>query len=188
MSFISGKNNNFRFHFPKVFVPDAIEEKYTPFLKRIPGCMCENIIDFINYSIKKVDLQVNPETYETIEQVDRGTPFGRLSRSDKYPDGLWKREMTITFQLDSMYLIWFIMCELLMHYYCIKDKYLPKPPGMEILDMYNKVMYRVTFDQLLFTGVDGLDFDFASTELDQKELSTTWIANKVDIVLEPSKV
>lgn len=188
MSFLSGKNNNFRFHFPKVFVPQEIEDEYSPLLKRIPGCMCESIIDFVNYSIQKVDLQANPDTYEVIEQVDRSTPYGRLSRSDKFPSALWKREITITFQLDSMYLIWFIMCELLMYYYCIKDKYLPKPPGMEILDMYNKVMYRVTFDNLIFTGVSNLEFDFTSNELDQKVITTTWIANKVNIEMEPSKV
>ena len=188
MSFISGKNNNFRFHFPKVFVPDEIENKYSPLLKRIPGCMCETIIDFINYSIKSVELQVSPNQQELIEQVDRGTPYGRSSRSDAYPDFLWNKDMTITFQLDSMYLIWFILCELFMYYYCIKPKYLPKSPGMEILDMFGKVVYRITFDNLLFTSVSGLEFDFSSNEIDQKILTTTWRANKVDLVIEPSKV
>lgn len=188
MSFISGKNNNFRFHFPKVFVPEEYEDKYLPLLKRIPGTMCESVIDFINYSIKSVELQVSPNQQEVIEQVDRGTPYGRVSRSDAVPDLLWNKEMTITFQLDSMYLIWFILCDLYMYYYCVKPKYLPKSPGMEILDMYNKVMYRVTFEDLLFTSVSGLEFDFSSNDIDQKILTTTWRANKVDLKLEPSKV
>ena len=187
MSFLSGKNNNFRFHFPKVFVPEEFEKKYEPFLKRIPGCMCESVIDFINYSVKSVELEVSP-SQETIEQVDRGTPYGRHSRSDAYPDLLWNRDITITFQLDSMYLIWFILCDLFMYYYCIKPKFLPKAPGMEILDMYNKVMYKISFVDLLFLSVSGLEFDFSSNEIDQKILTTTWKANKVDIVLEPSKV
>lgn len=188
MSFISGKNNNFRFHFPKVFVPEEFESKYTPLLKRIPGCMCENVIDFINYSIRSVELQVSPNQQETIEQTDRGTPYGRHSRSDAFPDLLWNKEMTITFQLDSMYLIWFILCDLFMYYYCIKSKYLPKAPGMEILDMYNTVLYRVSFEDLLFTSVSGLEFDFSSNEIDQKLITTTWFANRVNLELEPSKV
>ena len=184
MPFLSGKNNNFRFHFPKVFVPEEIEKKYIPLLHRIPGCMCETVIDFINFSIKSIELQVNPDTYEPIEQVDRATPYGRLSRSDTFPDMLWKKDMTITFQLDSMYLIWHIMCELFMHYYCIKDKYIPKPPGMEILDCYHKIVYRITFEDLLFTGVSGLEFDYSSNEIDQKSITTTWKANRVDIVFD----
>jgi hypothetical protein len=188
MAFLSGKNNNFKFHFPKIFVPEEIEKKYTPLLKTIPGCMCETVIDFINFSIKNVQLQVNPNNYEPIEQVDRATPYGRISRSDAVPDFLWKKDMTIAFQLDSMYLIWFILCDLFIHYYVIKEKYLPKPPGMEILDMYDRVVYRVTFEDLLFTGIDGLEFDYSSNEIDQKLFNTTWKANKVDIVLEPSRI
>ena len=30
MAFLSGKNNNFKFNFPKALVPDEIEIKYTP--------------------------------------------------------------------------------------------------------------------------------------------------------------
>ena len=32
MAFLSGKNNNFKFNFPKTFVPDEIEKKYSPIL------------------------------------------------------------------------------------------------------------------------------------------------------------
>lgn len=188
MSFLSGKNNNFRFHFPKLFVPQEYEDKYEPLLKRIPGCMCESVVDFINYSIKSVELQVNPNEQEPIAQTDRGTPYGRYSRSDAFPDLLWNKDITITFQLDSMYLVWFVLCDLFMYYYCVKPKYLPKTPGMEILDMYDKVIYRITFEDLLFIGISGLNFDFSSNEIDQKIFTTTWKANKINMCLEPSRV
>ena len=184
MAFLSGKNNNFRFAFPKLFVPDEIEEKYVPIINRIPGNMCTTVVDFINYSIKSVELEVNPAEYEPIEQVDRATPYGRISRSDFFPDFLWKKSMTISFQLDSTYVIWSIMVDLFMYYYCINDKYIPACPGMEILDCYNKVLYRITFDDLLFTGVSGLEFDFSSNEVDQKIITTNWRANKVNVVLD----
>lgn len=184
---LSGKYNNFRFHFPKVFVPDDIEEKYSPLLKRIPGCMCETVIDFINYSIKSIELNVGM-SQELIEQTDRGTPYTRASRSDAFPDMLWQRDMTITFQLDSMYLIWFILSEIYMYYYCVKDKYLPKPPGMEILDMYDKVLYRVEFTDLIFQSLSGMEFNFSENTVDQKMITTTWRSNKVTATIEPSKV
>lgn len=188
MAFLSGKNSNFRFEFPKLFVPEEIEKKYAPVLNRIPGNMCTSVISFLNLAIKSVDLEVNPVEYEPIEQVDRGTPYHRLSRSDFYPDFLWNKKMTITFQLDEAYIIWSILVELFLYYYCIKDKYIPACPGMEILDCHNKVMYRITFDNLLFTGVSGLEFDFSSAEVEQKTITTNWVANKVDIKLEPSRI
>ena len=51
MAFLSGKNNNFRFAFSKPFIPQEIEDKYSPVLNRIPGNMCETVLDFLNYSI-----------------------------------------------------------------------------------------------------------------------------------------
>ena len=96
--------------------------------------------------------------------------------------------MTISFQLDSTYVIWSIMVDLFMYYYCIKDKYIPACPGMEILDCYNKVLYRITFDDLLFISVSGLEFDFSSNSIDQKTITTTWSANKINFDLIPSRV
>jgi hypothetical protein len=190
MAFLSGKNNNFKFEFPKVFVPKEIEDKYSQILNRIPGNMCTTVVDFLNYSIKSVELEVNPAEYEPIEQTDRGTPYGRLHRSDFFPDFLWKKSMTITFQLDSAYIIWAILTEIFMYYYMAEPnpKFIPACPGMEILDCYNRSLYRITFDDLLFTGVSGLEFDFSSNEVDQKIVTTNWRANKVNVVLEPARV
>lgn len=183
---LSGKNDNFRFKFPKTFVPDVIEDKYSALIKRIPGNMCETVIDFINCSMKSVELDVGMRQ-DVIQQIDRGTPFGRVSRSDAIPDMLWARELNITFQLDGMYLIWFILSELYLYYYCIKDKYIPKPPGMEILDALDKVVYRVEFTDLIFKGLDGLTFDMSDNSIDQKVITTNWQANKVSIELGISK-
>ena len=190
MAFLSGKNNNFKFTFPKVFVPQEIEDKYSPILNRIPGNMCTTVIDFLNYSIKSVELEVNPAEYEPIEQVDRGTPYGRLHRSDMFPDFLWKKTMTITFQLDGAYIIWAILTDLFIYYYIAEPgpRFMPASPGMEILDCYNHSLYRITFTDLLFTSVSGLDFDFSSNEVEQKTIMTTWRANKVNVILEPSRV
>ena len=98
--------------------------------------------------------------------------------------------MTITFQLDSAYIIWSILTDLFMYYYCAEPgpRYIPACPGMEILDCYNHSLYRITFDNLLFTGVSGLQFDFSSNEVDQKIVTTNWRANKVNVIFEPSRV
>jgi hypothetical protein len=80
------------------------------------------------------------------------------------------------------------MCELFIYYYQIKDKYLPTPPGMEVLDCNHKVLYRITFIDLLFTGISGLEFDFSSNSIDPKTINTTWSANKINFDLIPSRV
>ena len=152
----------------------------------------DNVNDFINYSIMSVEIEVNPAEYEPIEQVDRGTPFGRLSRSGFYPDYLFAKNITITFQLDAAYIIWSIWVDLFFHYYCLDrkkdDKYIPKLPGMEILDSYGKVLYRISFFNLLYTGVSGLEFNFSSNDIEQKTITTNWVANEILMDFEPSHV
>lgn len=183
---LSGRDDNFRFRFPKTFVPEEIEKKYSVLINRIPGCPMKTVIDFINFSMKSVEMDVGMKQ-EQIEQIDRGTPYGRISRSDAIPDMLWAREINIIFQLDALYLIWFIMSELYLYYYCCKDKYIPKPPGMEILDVYDKVIYRVEFTDMIFKGLSGLTFDMSNNTIEQKIITTNFAANKVTINLEPSK-
>ena len=188
MAFLSGKNNNFRFNFAKTFIPQEIEDKYSPILNRIPGNMCENVLDFINYSIKSVVLQVSPNTYEVIQQRDRGTPYERMRRSSAYPDMLFNKEMTITFQLDQAYIIWSILSDVFMYYYCSSEnKFIPPFPGMQILDCYNKIMYRIDFIDVLFTSLSGLQFDFSSDTIEQKTIETTWKASRVVINFEPQE-
>ena len=190
MAFLSGKNNNFKFAFPKGFVPKEIEDKYTPILNRIPGNMCTTVIDFINYSIQSIELEINPNEYEPIEQIDRGTPYGRKHRSDTYPDLLFVKTMSIVFQLDTSYIIWSVLTDLFIYYYCAppEEKYISTGPGMEILDCYHKVLYRIKFINLLYTGVSGLEFNFSSNDVEQKTITTQWLANKIDIEFEPSHI
>ena len=189
MGFLSGKNNNFRFTFPVPFIPEEIENKYRPILNRIPFNMCETVLDFVNYSISGIEFEMGLDASELIEQTDRATPQGRYSRSDAVPDMLWNRDITITFQLDSSYLIWHILCEVFMYYYCSdEDRFIPPFPGMEIMDCYNKVMYRIDLNNVLFTSVSGLEFDFSSDSVEQKTIETTWRVSKIDINFEPSRI
>lgn len=185
--FLSGSFNQFKFEFPKVFIPEELNEKYKPFLKRIPGCMIEEPIEFLNYAVKKVSLQLNPQNYVPIEQRDRQTPYVRRSRSDEHPMFNYNKEITITFQTDSSYLIWFLLCDLWEYYYCTKDKFLPALPGMILLDARGKELYRVSMKDVLFTGVDGLEFNFSDNTVDTKELNATFFANYVNCELATSR-
>jgi hypothetical protein len=189
MAFLSGKNNNFRFAFSKPFIPQEIEDKYTPILNRIPGNMCETVLDFLNYSIKSVNIQVSPNGYDAITQRDRGTPYERVRRSSAFPDTLFNKDMTIIFQLDQAYIIWSILSELFIYYYCSdEDRFIPPFPGMEIMDCYNVIIYRINFNDVLFTNVSGLEFDFSSDSIEQKTIETTWKVSRIDIDFEHTRI
>ena len=189
MAFLSGKNNNFRFSFSKLFIPQEIEDKYSPILNRIPGNMCDTVLDFLNYSIKSVNIQISPNGYDVIMQRDRGTPYDRPRRSNAFPDTLLNKDMKITFQLDQAYIIWAVLSELFIYYYCSdENKFIPPFPGMEIMDCYNKIIYRIDLNNVLFTSLSGLEFDFSGDSVDQKTIETNWKISRIDINFEPSRI
>ncbi len=43
---LSARNNQFKFDFPRNFIPKVIAEKYKPFLNRIPGGLIKEPIDY----------------------------------------------------------------------------------------------------------------------------------------------
>ena len=49
-------------------------------------------------------------------------------------------------------------------------------------------MYRLDFNDVLFTSVSGLEFDFSSDSVEQKTIDTTWKVARVDVNFEPSRV
>ena len=46
---LSARNNQFKFDFPRNFIPEPIAKKYKPFLTRIPGGLIKEPIDYWNY-------------------------------------------------------------------------------------------------------------------------------------------
>ena len=66
---VSARNNQFRFNFPKTFIPKEIIDKYRPYLNRIPGNMIKEPIDFLNYGIQGLNLP--GPSYDPVEQFDK---------------------------------------------------------------------------------------------------------------------
>ena len=46
---LSARNNQFKFEFPRNFIPKEIADKYKPYLNRMPGSMIKEPIDYFNY-------------------------------------------------------------------------------------------------------------------------------------------
>ena len=53
---LSAKNNQFRFEFPRTFIPSEIVDKYKPFIQKMPGNMISEPIDFFNYGIQSLNI------------------------------------------------------------------------------------------------------------------------------------
>lgn len=179
---LPARNNQFEFFFSKTFIPQEIEERYMPYLMRIPGGMFARCIDFVNYGIQGFNLQ-NTQ-FDVVEQYDRKTPYSRIYRSPFSPEKLTSKEFTVTNQLYDGYVNYFLMLDLFHHYYSSAgDKFIPGIPFLRVMDGNGYEIFTIEFKNVLFTSIDGLDFNFSSNTIDMKTFSCTFRAQEVEIKL-----
>ena len=65
---LSARQSQYRFWFPKIFVPDEIKQKYIPFVTRIPGLLIKDPIEVLNSTVQSFNLP--GPNYNPIEQTD----------------------------------------------------------------------------------------------------------------------
>lgn len=178
---ISGQNDQFEFGFPKELIPQHIEDRYMQVLERMPGNCFSHVIDFLNYSIQSVDFTLAPAGYTPNDQVDINTPWSRKHREASHPMGVMGRDMTVTFQLDSQYLIYFLLCDLWFYYYAtFSEKFLPPGISFRIKDAYGVDMVRVKMSNVLLTGVSNLEFNFSNKDVNMKTMTATFTINEFE--------
>lgn len=179
---LSARNNQFEFFFSKTFIPKEIEEKYMPYLSRIPGNMFNRCIDYLNYGIQGFNLQ--GAQFDIVDQIDRHTPYGRIYRSAQSPESLSNKDFTITSQLYDSYINYFLFLDLFYYYYnSTNQQFIPGVPFLRIFDGGGYELFSVEFKNVLFTSIDGLDFDFSSNTIDMKTFTCNFRAQEVEVKL-----
>ena len=63
------------------------------------------------------------------------------------------------------------------------DKFIPDVPYLRIMDGYGYEIFTIEFKNVLFTSIDGLDFNFSSNTIDMKTFNCTFRAQEVEIKL-----
>lgn len=179
---LSARNNQFEFFFSKTFIPEEIEKKYSPYLKRIPNSMFDRCIDFVNYGIQSFNIQSTQ--YNPIEQLDRSTPYSRIYRPSQTPESLIQKEFSITNQLYDGYINYFMMLDLFYYYYNNNESnFINGVPFVKIIDGTGYEIFSIEFKNVLFTSIDGLDFNFSSNTIDMKTFNCTFRAQELEIKL-----
>lgn len=190
MPFLSGSNNQFQFRFPKIFIPIEIEKKYKPILHRVAGFPIDECSEFLNYAIQSIQLNTSINQ-QVIEQTDTGTSYTRTYRSQEHQDKLYEKNFVIVFQLDSAYLLYFMLCDIFFYYYQSDNKkYVPEAFYITIIDQFNKQLYRINLHSVIFYSISGIEMNFSNRSIDMKQLTTNWHFDKMDIELiyEPNQV
>lgn len=179
--FLTGRNNQFRFEFPRTFVPKEIADKYRPYINRMPGSMIKEPIDLLNYTIQSINLP--GPSYDPVTQTD----FPGNSRSFKSAQPFqqnFDKALNITCKAIDGYLNYWMCIEIFNYYYSLggnKNLYVPSPIGIQMLDAEGNNIVTAHIDQLIFNAVGALDLNFSSNTVEFQTFELNFTYNILDI-------
>jgi len=179
---LNARDNLFEFHFPKTFMPKAISEKYKPYLNRIPGNVIEEPLDFINYTIQSVNLPgMGYDAVEQQQKPGRSIQF----RSTLPTQELFQKELSITFQLVDGYINYWIMLDILNHYYAF-DTREPFIDDLNIrmMDSEGQSIVTARLNRPLIKNISELSMSFASNVADFTTFDITIGYNELEVIIE----
>ena len=175
---LPARNNQFEFFFSKTLIPEDIEKVYAPYLTRIAGGCIDRCIDFLNYGIQSFNLE--GVQFDPVRQSDRRTPYDRIYRSALSPESTQGKTLTITNQLYDGHINYFLWRDLHDYYYKSSEhSVLPGIPFVRIFDADGYELFDIGFKNILFTNIDGIDFNYSSNTIDMKTFTCTFQAQEV---------
>ena len=179
---LSARNNQFKFDFPRNFIPEPIAKKYKPFLTRIPGGLIKEPIDYWNYGIQSLNLP--GPSFDAVTQVDY-PGNQRAFRSSIPKQQLFDKTMTVTMQAFDGYVNYWMAIEMFDYYYKLSGKhpYLPEGVGVQMLDADGTVFVTVQLKDMFISEVGALDLNFSSNTIEFQTFDITFGYNILDVAV-----
>lgn len=182
---LSARNNQFRFDFPRTFIPKVIADKYRPYLNRIPGGLIKEPIDYFNYGIQSMNLP--GPSFDPVSQNDFPGNT-RNFRSSLPKQELFDKSLTITMQAFDGWVNYWMAVELFDYYYKQdgKNPFVPEGVGLQMLDGEGNVFVTVQLKDMIMTGVSALDLNFSSNTIEFQTFDVDFTYNILDIAVNLS--
>jgi hypothetical protein len=178
--FLSSRNNQFKFEFPRKFIPDEIADKYRAFINRIPGGMIKEPIDIFNYGIQSINLP--GPSFDPVTQNDY-PGFTRNFRDAKPTQELFDKNLTVTMQSFDGFINYWMAVELMQYYYSRDGKHpwVPGGVGLQLMDGEGNLFMTAQLQEMIMTGVGSLDLNFSSNTVDFQTFDITFVYNTLEI-------
>jgi len=179
---LSARNNQFKFDFPRNFIPKDIAEKYKPFLTRIPGGLIKEPIDYWNYGIQSINLP--GPSFDPVTQTDY-LGNTRSFRSSIPTQQLFDKSLTVTMQAFDGYVNYWMAIEMFNYYYKLsgKDPYLPEGVGVQMLDAEGNVFVTIQLKDMFIKSIGALDLNFSSNTVEFQTFDLEFTYNILDVVV-----
>ncbi|WP_296864307.1 hypothetical protein [uncultured Methanobrevibacter sp.] len=180
--YLSSSNDKFEFLFPKIMFPDNLINKYKQYTEKIPGAVITNPVDIFNFAVQSLTI---PElTFDPIQQLDHPGQT-RQYRANVQETELYDRTITFTCQTLTGFINYFMAIDLFKYYYDFRNdkSHLPCSFDINVSDAEGYIVSTLHFEDILFTSVSGLEFNFSSNTIDFKTFDISFAYNKFEIIL-----
>lgn len=177
---LSARNNQFKFEFPRNFIPKEIADKYRPYLNRIPGGLIKEPIDYFNYGIQSMNLP--GPSFDPVTQNDfPGTT--RRFRTSLPKQELFDKTLTVTMQAFDGWVNYWMAVELFDYYYKLdgKNPFVPEGVGLQMLDGEGNIFVTIQLKDMIMNGVSALDLNFSSNTIEFQTFDIDFTYNILDI-------
>lgn len=183
--FLTGRNNQFRFEFPRPFIPKEIADKYRPFINKIPGSMIKEPIDLFNYTIQSINLP--GPSYDPVSQIDYPGLTRNFKASQPFQQN-YDKTLNVTCKAIDGYVNYWMTVEIFNYYYSLggnENLYLP-PLNIQMLDAEGNNIVLVQLDQVVFNSIGSLDLNFSSNTIEFQTFELGFTYNILDIKINIS--
>lgn len=179
---VSARNNQFKFSFPRNFIPGVVSDKYRKYFNRMPGGLIKEPIDFLNYSIQSINL---PGPSFTPSEQNDFPGNTRSFRSSLPLQQMFEKTLTVTMQAFDGWVNYWMAVELFEYYYSISGKhpFLPEGIGVEMLDGNGYTLVTVQLKDMIMTGVSSLDLNFSSNTVEFQTFDLSFTYNNLYIAV-----
>ena len=163
-------------------MPDEITQKYEKYLNRIPGNVLEKPLQFLNYTIQSINLP--GMGYDAVIQQKK--PGLNVQYRSTIPRAeLFEKELTVTFQLADGYVNYWMMLDILDHYYRfdVREPYIDDL-NVRILDAEGQALVTARLIRPLIKSMGELNMSFASNTADFNTFDINIGYNDLEIIVE----
>ncbi len=172
-------SKQFIFRVPQGFVPAEVESKYYPYLSQ-RMCIYPNLTEYLNAHLQKVAL-VPVTSRSNIKQQDQRHPHGRTFRDPNHPAVFTQGEVNVTFKLDSSYIIWAILNDIMIYYNTDFDtKFVPMFTVM-LTDAAGAAVIRFECKESTFNDVStNIVIDYTTNAIETRNIECKFYVNKIE--------
>jgi len=180
---INSRSSNFIFNFPNGFFHPDIEEKYKPYVMRMPGLPWDTVTNMMNAHVQSItmpSLSMSP-----VSQTRKGGKQQTYKSAQPVPD-YFTKEMTVTMKALDGYINYWIFLENTLNHLDLVDE-----PALyfddlfiRVIDQEGYVLQTLRFEKPMLTSLSEISLSYSDNNPDFKTFDCTFTYNAMELIIE----